>query len=312
MWNPYADYTVEQLYSFLSSATLTRDIGSQYEYSNLGSGLLGHVLGLRAGMSYEALVTRRILEPLKMKSTAITLSDALHKRLATGHNADLTPAKNWDLPTLAGAGALRSSTNDLLAFLAVHLGFGAKSPLGPAITSQLAARRPTGTQGLDIALGWHSLTTPGGQEIFWHNGGTGGFRSFIGFDRKKKAGIVVLSNVFTPAGIDDIGRHLLDSSSPLLEAPKTRKEITLEEKVLDRYVGRYELAAFAITVTREGAHLYGQATGQPRFEMFAESEREFFLKVVEAQISFQVDDQSKVSGMILHQNGGHAPGKKVE
>jgi serine-type D-Ala-D-Ala carboxypeptidase/endopeptidase len=313
VWNPYADYTVEQLYSFLSGATLTRDIGSQYEYSNLGAGLLGHVLALRAGMSYEALVTKRILEPLKMKSTAITLSDAMNKRLATGHNADLTPAKNWDLPTLAGAGALRASTNDLLAFLAVHLGFGAKSPLGPAITAQLAARRPTGNQGLDIALGWHILTAPGGQEIFWHNGGTGGYRSFIGFDRKKKAGIVLLSNAFTQAGIDDIGRHLLDSSLPLLEAPKTRKEVVLEESILERYVGRYELApAFSITVTREGTRLYGQATGQPRFEMFAESEREFFLKVVEAQISFQVDDVNKATGLILHQNGGHAPGKKVE
>lgn len=312
--NPYADYTLEQLYSFLASATLTRDIGTHYEYSNLGAGLLGHVLALRTGMSYEALVTKRILAPLKMKSTTITLSDALRKRLATGHDAALTPAKNWDFPTLAGAGALRSTTNDLLAFLAAELGLGKKSPLAPAITAQHAVRRrPTGNKGLDIALGWHILTTPGGREIVWHNGGTGGYRSFIGFDPKKKTGVVVLSNVFTPAGIDDIGRHLLDASLPLLEPAKTRNEIALEESVLARYVGKYELApTFAIVVTREGARLFGQATGQPRFEMFAESEREFFLKVVDAQISFQVDGENKVTGMILHQNGGHVPGKKVE
>jgi len=312
--NPYADYTVEQLYSFLSSATLTRDIGAHYEYSNLGAGLLGHALGLRTGMSYEELVKKRILVPLGMKSSAITLSGALHKRLAAGHDASLSPAKNWDLPTLAGAGALRSTTNDLLTFLAAELGLGSRTPLAPAITAQLATRRPTGAPGLDITLGWHILTTPGGREIVWHNGGTGGYRSFIGFDPKKKAGIVVLSNVSTPAGIDDIGRHLLDSSLPLLEAPKTRKEVALEENVLERYVGRYELApAFAITVTREGTHLYGQATGQPRFEMFAESEREFFLKVVDAQISFQIPgDADKATGLILHQNGGHAPGKRVE
>jgi CubicO group peptidase (beta-lactamase class C family) len=61
--NPYVAYTVEQLYEFLSTYELTRDIGSQYEYSNLGAGLLGHVLALRAGKSYEELVLSRITGP---------------------------------------------------------------------------------------------------------------------------------------------------------------------------------------------------------------------------------------------------------
>jgi serine-type D-Ala-D-Ala carboxypeptidase/endopeptidase len=72
--NPYADYTVQQLYEFLSSAELTRDIGSRYEYSNLGAGLLGHALARRAGTDYETLVRKSILDPLGMKSTSITLS----------------------------------------------------------------------------------------------------------------------------------------------------------------------------------------------------------------------------------------------
>ncbi|HEX7678961.1 MAG TPA: serine hydrolase domain-containing protein, partial [Thermoanaerobaculia bacterium] len=105
--NPYADFSVAQLYEFLSSVELTRDIGSKYEYSNLGGGLLGHALALRAGTDYETLVRTRILEPLGMKSTAITLSKAMKDRLAPGHNAELQPVANWDIPTLAGAGALR-------------------------------------------------------------------------------------------------------------------------------------------------------------------------------------------------------------
>src|SRR5687767_12715314 len=71
--NPYADYTTGQLYEFLSSTELMRDIGEKYEYSNLGVGLLGHALARRAGMSYETLVRMRILEPLGMKSTTISL-----------------------------------------------------------------------------------------------------------------------------------------------------------------------------------------------------------------------------------------------
>src|SRR5580704_13650102 len=72
--NPYADYSVEQLYQFLSGYTLTRDIGSQYEYSNLGGGLLGHALARRAGVDYETLVRRRITGPLGMHDTVIALT----------------------------------------------------------------------------------------------------------------------------------------------------------------------------------------------------------------------------------------------
>ncbi|HKR63060.1 MAG TPA: serine hydrolase [Thermoanaerobaculia bacterium] len=304
--NPYADYTEQQLYDYLSHAELAHDIGTTYDYSNLGAGLLGHVLARRAGMSYEALVRKRVLEPLGMGSTAITLGDAMKSRLAPGHDPARNRAKNWDLPTLAGAGALRSTANDLLAFLAAELGI-TKSPLANAMAAQLAVRRPANTPALKIALGWHVLTTPAGHEIVWHNGGTGGYRSFIAFDAKQKTGVVVLSNMFTNAGVDDIGMHLLDPSSPLATAAKTRKEIALDEQTLQRYVGRYELApGFIITITREGAHLFGQATGQPRFEMFAENDHEFFLKVVDAQITFNEN------GLILHQNGANAPGKRIE
>jgi len=77
--NPYADYTVQQLYEFLSSAELARDIGSRYEYSNLGAGLLGHVLARRAGMDYETLVRKRILDPLGMKNTSIAKSRSIRR-----------------------------------------------------------------------------------------------------------------------------------------------------------------------------------------------------------------------------------------
>ena len=310
--NPYADYTVQQLYDFLSHYELPRDIGAQYDYSNLGVGLLGHALALRANTSYEDLARTRILGPLKMKSTAITLSEAMKKRLVAGHDPTGGIVKNWDIPTLAGAGALRSSANDLLEFLAAELGF-TKSPLAAAMSAQLATRRPIGAPAMEIALGWHVLKTPSGAEIVWHNGGTGGYRSFIGFDPKKRAGVVVLSNRSTMAGVDDIGRHLLDPFLPLLEPPKVRKEIAVDEKILERYVGTYELApTFAIAVTREGNHLFEQATGQPRFEIFAETERDFFLKVVDAQITFETDAEGRVTGMVLHQNGQNVPGRRRE
>jgi len=309
--NPYADYSVEQLYEFLAGYELPRDIGAQYEYSNLGGGLLGHVLALRAGMAYETLVRSRIGEPLRMKSTGIALSPEMKARLAVGHNAALDAAPNWDLPTLAGAGALRSSGNDMLMFLAAMLGH-TESPLRPAVATTLAARKPTPVPDLEIALGWH-IWLRGAKEVIWHNGGTGGYRSFAGFDPKARVGVVVLSNTFTPAGVDDIGRHLLDSQSPLIEPPKQRQEISVDPELFDRYVGRYQLApTFILTITREGDRLFAQATGQGKAEIFAESEREFFYKIVNAQLTFEVDGEGHTTQLTLHQNGRHMPAKRIE
>lgn len=309
--NPYADYTVAQLYEFLSTVELTRDPGSKYEYSNLGGGLLGHVLARRAGTDYETLVRTRILHPLAMKSTAITLSDAMKERLATGHDASLQPVSNWDLPTLAGAGGLRSTTHDLLTFVGANLGI-IRSPLASSMAAMLATRRPTGNPGLEIALGWH-ISTHNGREIVWHNGGTGGYRSWIGFDQKSRTGVVVLSNTSTNAGVDDIGAHLLDPTIPLIQPPKQHREVKVDPAILDRYTGRYELApTFVITVTRNGDHLFAQATSQPNFEIFAENDHDFFYKVVDAQLTFVVNDAGRATSLVLHQNGANVPGKRIE
>ena len=298
--NPYADYTPDKLYAFLSHYTLTRDPGVKYEYSNLAVGLLGHALSLKAGMSYEQLVRRRILEPLGMSDTSVTLSDSQKKRLATGHNAALQPVKNWDLDALAGAGALRSTANDMLKFLAANLEF-TDSPLRAAMRRMRSVHHETGTPDLDVAMAWH-IFHKFGTDIVWHNGGTAGYRSFMGFDPARKTGVVVLCNTFQDC--DDIGFHTLESRYPVARFSPPKKEITLDPKLLETYAGDYQLApTFSIKVTHEEGRLFLQATGQPKFELFAEKEGEFFLKVVEAQITFVKDDSGTVSSLILHQNG---------
>src|SRR5580692_10625869 len=175
--NPYADYSVDDLYQFLSGYTLPRDPGSESEYSNLGGGLLGHLLAYRAGTNYESLIGTRITRPLSMPDTGITLSSSMKQRMATGHNAMLAPAATWDFPTLAGAGALRSSANDMLTFLGAFRGFK-ETPLAPAMKATLEVRRSLGK--VNIGLGWFIFQTDG-REIAMHDGGTGGFCSWAGF-----------------------------------------------------------------------------------------------------------------------------------
>lgn len=309
--NPYADYSVQQMYDFISGYQLTRDIGSQYEYSNLGVGLLGHVLTLRAGMSYEALVRSRVCDPLGMKDTRVMLTPEMKARLAAGHSEAMAPVPNWDIPTLAGAGALRSTANDMLTFLAANLGY-TKTPLAEAMADEVSIRKPAGP-GMEIAYGWH-VQSKDGSSIIWHNGGTGGYRTYMGYDPKARTGVVVLTNISTAAGVDDIGRHLLNASYPLLNiAPPTEhKEVTFDPKSFDRFAGMYQLQEFVLLKAwRDGDKLYTQLTGQGPIEIFAESARKFFLKVVDAQLTFGVDPEGAVTQVTLHQNGRDAVAKRL-
>ncbi len=190
--NPYADYTVEDLNTFLSTHELRRDIGDTVEYSNVGFGLLGHALALREDADFETLIDQRILEPLHMSDTAVELTQALRERLAPGHDGRLRPVANWDVPTLAGAGALRSTVNDLLTFLEANLGLS-ESPLQQAMELARLPQRHDPVSGMDIGLGWVTATE-GGRQFVGHPGATGGYASFIGFDIELGEGIVILSN----------------------------------------------------------------------------------------------------------------------
>jgi CubicO group peptidase (beta-lactamase class C family) len=251
-------------------------------------------------MSYEDLLRTRIFEPLGMRSTSITLSESQKRRLAPGYDASLAPAKNWDFGVLAGCGAVRSTVNDMLKFLAANLEL-TDTPLKAAMRRMRSLKKETGMPDVEIGMAWH-LVTKFDTRIWWHNGGTFGYRSFVGFNPAKKEGVVVLCNTFVDN--DDLGNHILDSR---FSAATFQKEQQVDAAVLQRYVGEYELnSAFKIAVTRQGARLFIQATGQPRLEIFAQSETEFFLKVVDARVSFLKD------ALILHQGGADQKAKKVK
>jgi serine-type D-Ala-D-Ala carboxypeptidase/endopeptidase len=215
--NPFADYSAQQLYDFLSSYQLTRDIGARWEYSNLGAGLLGLALSRRAGLDYGPLVRSRVAAPLGMNSTGVTFRSEEKSHLAVGHNSRLAPVPNWNFQALAGAAALHSTANDLLKFLAAVLGY-TKSPLAPAMHALLEVRRPTSVPGLENALGWQ-ISTPDAFRIVWKDGETAGYSSFIGYNAASGTGVVVLSNTATARGVNDIGMHVLDSKSQLFMLP---------------------------------------------------------------------------------------------
>lgn len=305
--NPYADYTVEQLYQFLSNHTLGRDIGAQYEYSNVGAGLLGHILALRSGMAFEELIVQRIADELGMPDTRISLTPEMRSRLARGHRENRAVA-NWDIPTLAGAGALRSTARDMLTFLAANIGLQ-ESRLLPAMQTTHESRYQAGLPTRDIGLGWH-IRTNGDKEIIWHNGGTGGYRSFAGFVRGEQRGVVVLTNTFRT--IDEIGFHLLDPSIPLREFQE-HTEVKVDPAVLKSYAGQYQFwSGETLHIRLQNDQLIAKITGQPEYPIYAESGTEFFFKDIEAQIAFVKSDQGDVTSLVLYQGGFEIPAEKTK
>jgi serine-type D-Ala-D-Ala carboxypeptidase/endopeptidase len=312
--NPFADYSVRHLYDFLSSYQLPRDIGARYEYSNIGGALLGHALAQRAGMPYESLVEKRITQPLEMKSTRVTATPEMKARFAVGHAYALEPTPNWDLGALGAAGALRSTANDLLTFLSANLGY-TKNPLSPAMARMLKVRRDRdrGT----IGLGW-LLDLRGTVELISHSGSTGGYQSFLGYDPRTRVGVVVLSNSGTGAGVDDIGFHLLNPRVPLLNdealtPPKSRTQITIDSKLLEAYVGRYQFpSGQKATITREGGHLILQGDGDVKIAFYPESDKDFFARIMDAQMKFTSDSESQVADLIFFRSGSEIPVKRIE
>lgn len=294
--DPYADYSVQRLYDFLGGYQLPRDPGQRYEYSNLGFALLGHALALKAGRPWEQVVEERVIRPLGLNDTRITLTASMQARLAAGH-ADGQPAASWNLSVFDPAGALRSTASDMLRFLAAAM--DTAGPLAPVFRATEQARRVITAGRLEIGLGWHILHIDG-RDIVWHNGGTGGYHAFAGFEPATRRAVVILAN--STDDIDDIGVHLLDPAAPVRQTPRP---VAVDPQVLDRYVGRYRLApTFLIDVTRVGGALFIQATGQSRIRIFPSSDHEFFLTAVDARITFLPGtSDGPAASLILHQNG---------
>jgi CubicO group peptidase (beta-lactamase class C family) len=205
--NPFAGYDEARLEAFLASWRLSRAPGTAYAYSSVGAGLLGDLLARRADTDYEILLKNRILNPLDMGDTAITLDARLARRLSPGHTVSFAPAPVWDMPVLKGAAGMKSSANDLSKFLAVELG-QRPSPLHAPMQAMLKTSRPADWWADRQAIGWVVSKTVMG-EIWQHEGMTSGHRCYIAVDPNRHTAIVVMANAATPVTLDDFGDSIL-------------------------------------------------------------------------------------------------------
>ncbi len=288
--DPYAAYTEQQLYNFLNTFTPLREPGKQ-SYSNLGVALLGRLLARQSGLSYEALLTQRVLSPLALHSTAITVDTKLQQRLSPGHDRFLQPVETWNMLEMPASGSLRSTAKDLLRFVQFNL--NDDSPLQEAMALQ---RTPGRT------LGW-GRSTLGGQAVYGHEGGKEGYRSAVVFNPATKTGVVVLMNTRSDESPMAIARHLLFSGSalPALAAvPKQPVTAQLGLKKLTEYEGRYRLESGAIVeIARRDNHLLVQIHGEGVVTYFASAADVFWSNTSEAELQFGRDSSGQLSLLTL-------------
>ncbi|WP_084528818.1 serine hydrolase [Pedobacter caeni] len=200
--NPYIHYDERLLFAGLRTCKLTTAPGTVYAYSNLATGLLGVILERISGKTYEQLVKKLITVPLHMHNTSQRLTPQQNKQFVKVYDADGDEIQPWDFNALAGCGSLRSTVNDLLLYAKANI----KSDYVPLSNSFTLTHKVTYSKDPVVCLGWH-LFQEDGASYYWHNGGTGGSRSYLILNTEKKIAVVVLSN--SNVGVDDIGISIL-------------------------------------------------------------------------------------------------------
>jgi CubicO group peptidase (beta-lactamase class C family) len=279
--------------------------GSKFSYSNSGYLLLGYIIEQVSGKTYEQFIRENIFGPLEMSRSGFDFTKAGNK--ATGYydnGAAFIKAFIVDSSAAHAAGAIYSTTADLYKWVqAIHSQKLLKPESWKTILTPVKQ---------NYAYGFIVQGTGASKEI-WHNGGIHGFLSHVVYFPSINASIILLSNYMQ----SNLGGLMNTLSAALFDKPyqlpQQKKEMKFPVLVLQQYTGIYQLApTFAITVTVEGDKLMAQATGQDKFEIFAEKQDLFFYKVVEAKIKFEKNAGGEVSHLILYQNGMELKGLKIK
>lgn len=290
--DPYADYGEKQLFAFLNSYKLTRDPGAEYEYSNLGFGLLGYALARHERTSYEEVLLSHVLRPLGMSETRVSFAMGDGMRMAAGHLCDGDPASEWSFKdATAGAGAVKSDLTDMIKYLRAAMGEGA------LVKTMLFAQqmRDTVPPANRIGLAWQ---TDDHSKLIGHGGDTAGYHASVLFTADRTRGVVLLSN---GPEVNDIAAHLLDPGFTVQAHDWDMHDIPAS--TLEQYAGRYQTQNGALkgTVSVKDGRLYVQLAGQDAVRISPSHYPDhFFNAALGASLEF-VRDNGKVVGALLTQ-----------
>jgi CubicO group peptidase (beta-lactamase class C family) len=290
------DTTPEKLVARFRDKPLDFQPGEKFSYSNSGYVLLGYLVEKASGESYVKFLQENIFGPLGMKDSGYDSNSVVIPRRAAGY----APSK--DGPVNAGfvhmsvpfsAGALYSTTEDLLRW---EQGLFGGKVLTPASLSKMTTPfKDDYAFGLTVAM-------QDGHKRIQHNGGIEGFNTALAYYPDDKVTVAVLSNINGTAPDAMYAKLAAVAFGAQVTLPSERKEITVAPKILELYVGTYEMAPKVnMMVTLDKGQLTTQMSGQGKVPLFAISETRFFTKLVDAEVEFGKDDKGPY--LVLHQNG---------
>jgi CubicO group peptidase (beta-lactamase class C family) len=298
----------QKIFALFQNKKLDFEPGTQWNYSNSGYMLLGYIIEKVTKKTYEQIVRDYIFKPLKMNNSGFDFAALKSKDKATGYfsidGKNSTVAGIVDSSVSYAAGSIYTTTSDLLKW---HKGI-----LNNTVVKRASIEKAFTPVKNKYGFGW-SIDSIDGKRLTTHGGGIFGFNTNIARIESDDICIVLLNNVGNPKLGDitnDIFAVLYDKPYKL---PEAKKEIVLSEEILKKYIGTYEVAPqFKIAITVEDGKLIAQATGQPKFQLFAQKENYFFLKAVEAEVEFVSNDKGEVEKLILYQGGAKTPAVKTK
>ena len=311
------DFTEDQLVEKIEALPIEFKPGEKWNYRNTNYVLLGVMIHKVTGKFYADYLQERIFKPWNMTSTRLISEADIIPNRSSGYEMRAGKLRNqdWVSPTF------NSTADGTLYYNVLDLAKWDEALYGTSLLKQSSLDRIWTVFPLsdghpnpaDYGFGW-GITKVNGHKVIEHGGAWQGFTCFIARFPDDSLSVVVLTNL-AGAGPGLIAHKVSELVNPALKPPppKERKEITIDPKLFDAYVGRYELAPnIFFTVTRNENHFFAQLTGQDRLEVFPGTARDFFLKVVDAQITFVTDSQGRATELILHQGGRDQHGKRVE
>lgn len=310
--DPYADYSRDRFYAFLRGYRPAAPAPQPAAYSNLGFGLLGHLLERIWGRGYGELVAEKIAGPLGLADTQIGLDPERAARFAVPHSGS-TAVAPWQLPVLAGAGALRSTAADMARFAQALL---AGRPAAFAAAWELARtpRADFGDRGGRIGLGI-LIGTRDGDTVYNHAGGTGGFRTHLAvIPARQKATVILINNdTLEPGALLAAAQARSPAAATPAAARPAREETPLAADRLTAYPGIYDIdgrGRFTFVLDDTG-RLRGRLTGQAFLPVFHAGNDRFFARAVAAEFQFARDAAGDIVSVTLHQNGREVPARRT-
>jgi uncharacterized protein (TIGR03435 family) len=310
------DFSEDELVEKVEALPIENPPGEKWNYRNTNYLLLGILIHKVTGQPYAEYLRDKIFKPWYMRSTRLINENDIVPNRSSGYRLVSRSLKNqeWVSPTF-------NSTGDgTLYFNVLDLAKWDEALYGTSLLKQSSLDRIWTVFPLNdgqpnranYGFGW-SISIVNGHKLIEHSGAWQGFTCVIRRYVDDNLTVVVLTNL-SGADPGKFATTIAGLVNPGLVPPpaKEHKEVAVDPKVFVGYVGKYQISPdLVIAITLENNHLFAQPTNQPKFPLFAESERDFFLKVVDAQITFVTDAQGKATELILHQRGDQH-GKRVE